>query len=88
MIASIMFSLETKQQPGKLQTLQLNLRSFAKHHSHTRYGPHHCGSHHALSGMASQRLQIDTRKGQTNDDTRSHHSGGEHVPAGAESQGV
>ena len=38
--------------------------------------------------MASQRLQLDTGKGQTNDDTHNHHYRGEHVPTGAESQGV
>ena len=66
-------------------------RSFAKRHNHTRFGPHHCGPlgcHHAHGGVASQRLQLDTGKGQINDDTHNHHYRGEHVPTGAESQGV
>ena len=68
-------------------------RSFAKRHNHTRFGPHHSGPHHLSShrahgGLASQRLQFDAGKGQTNDDTHNHHYRGEHVPTGAESQGV
>ena len=96
MIASIMFFLEiqkTGRKAADFATEFAQTRSFAKRHNHTCFGPHHSGphhlgSHHVHGGVASQRLQLDTGKGQTNDDTHNHHYRGEHVPTGAESQGV